>query len=143
MKKFNDITGCIQEINLNINDGFKIFLLEGDLSSGKTYLVQQFFNKFKNKHGDLEHREEKVTSPSFTFINQYFCHNLDIFHYDLYLKNDLDSKIILIDNLTKEGIHFIEWGDLILKAKLENLGFKVLLIRINIIDQNRIYIFEF
>ncbi|RDU63581.1 tRNA (adenosine(37)-N6)-threonylcarbamoyltransferase complex ATPase subunit type 1 TsaE [Helicobacter didelphidarum] len=108
-----------------------IFLLNAEVGGGKTYLV----NEYVKTKGITE-----SSSPSFAFIHEY---EKKIFHYDLYLKNDIHAKTKLLESLILDGIHFVEWGDFFLLEKLQNLGFFVVLIQITNTQDNNARIYDF
>ena len=75
----------------------KIFLLRGELASGKTTLVKYFAAQFGIKD---------TSSPTFSVMNNYA--DL-IYHYDIYQKPALEFlQSGLADNFAAPGFHFIE-----------------------------------
>ena len=106
-----------------------IVLLQGDLASGKTTLVQSYVELFD--------KTEKVTSPTFSLQTIY---SNNIYHYDIY--NTTLSDFIslgLLEEFEKDGIHFVEWGDNQLKKILKEYGFETIVIKINKLDNKREY----
>lgn len=85
-----------------------VILLEGDLGSGKTTLVQGI--------GEGLGITEAIASPTFTLINEYTQGRLPLYHLDLYR---LQPKEVAALNLESywEGMEFplgivaIEWAD--------------------------------
>ncbi len=85
-----------------------VILLEGDLGSGKTTLVQGI--------GEGLGITEAISSPTFTLINEYTEGRLPLYHLDLYR---LQPKEVAALNLESywEGMEFplgivaIEWAD--------------------------------
>ena len=57
-------------------------------------------------------------------------YNNEIFHYDLYLKNDEYAMMRLYESLANKGLHFIEWGSETLYLQLQNMGFSCILLEI-------------
>lgn len=104
---------------------YKIFLLEGDLGSGKTTFVKGFVEALKCK--------EDVTSPTFTIVQEYDCRK-KIYHIDLYRLHSISEIIdIGIDDYLESGEYvFIEWGD----HYKRNINEKYLTIRFYMIDLN-------
>ncbi len=104
-----------------------VVLLRGDLATGKTTLVKAIV-----KAMDIE---ESVTSPTFSLQQ---CYGEKIYHYDLY-NHGLDHFISLgmLEELEKEGLHFVEWGDEALQELLEDAGISVALIEIEKVADNK------
>lgn len=118
----------IYDIDKLLNDD-AVVILKGDLASGKTTLVKEFA-KFR----DIK---DSVTSPTFSLQQVY---DNKIFHYDLYNKG-LDNFISLgmLEELEKDGVHFLEWADENLFNFLNNAGFDVFFIKINKLNNQREY----
>jgi tRNA threonylcarbamoyladenosine biosynthesis protein TsaE len=87
-----------------------IVCLEGDLGAGKTHFVKGMASQF-----GIE--KDKVSSPTFTLINEYEA-DIPIFHFDCYrLKNEDEALEIGIEEyLFGDGVSVIEWS-----SKIENL----------------------
>lgn len=111
-----------------------IIILNGDLASGKTTLVQEI----ARFHGVLQ----SVNSPTFSIMQSYKMKNSKtLFHYDIYqggteklLQNGLFENII-----QEDGLHLIEWGDDILISKLKQYNLPVLIIKISPTNKARKY----
>jgi tRNA threonylcarbamoyladenosine biosynthesis protein TsaE len=83
-----------------------IIFLEGDLGSGKTFLVQNIC-KYWNVKDD-------ITSPTFTIIQNY-SGNYMVNHIDLYRiekQNELD-QLGWEDMLYSDAVTFVEWPQII------------------------------
>jgi len=99
----------------------KIWLFSGEIGAGKTTLIQQICQFYGIT--------EKVTSPTYSLINQYKLDQGILYHLDLYRLNSLEEVIDIgiEDLLYGESYCLIEWPDLIspllpeevLKIKLE------------------------
>jgi len=78
-----------------------VVILKGDLAAGKTTLVKAVVKALGGS--------DEVTSPTFS-LQQVYDNN--IYHYDLY-NHGLEHFISLgmLEELEKEGLHFVEWGD--------------------------------
>ena len=113
-----EVIDCIKKSNK------KIILLSGTLGSGKTTLVKEFVKSF-----DIN---ENVTSPTFAIQNRYG----DIYHYDVYQKKDEFFSLGMMEELEKEGFHFIEWGEEI-EDILKSFGFDYLKINISLKGNKR------
>jgi len=112
-KELKKIIECIKKSNK------KIILLNGTLGSGKTTLVKEFL---KN-----EGIKGEATSPTFSIQNRYN----NIYHYDIYQKRDEFLSLGMLEELEKEGYHFIEWGEEI-EEYLKMYGFEYLKINITL-----------
>ncbi|MBZ7961453.1 tRNA (adenosine(37)-N6)-threonylcarbamoyltransferase complex ATPase subunit type 1 TsaE [Campylobacter molothri] len=109
-----------------------VVLLQGDLASGKTSLVQAWI-KFLNL-------SDQVTSPTFSIMQKYQNENICIYHYDIY-QEGLEGllKNGLFDNLFEEGLHLVEWGDEQLKEKLFQFGILSTVVKISVEKNKRKY----
>jgi tRNA threonylcarbamoyladenosine biosynthesis protein TsaE len=104
-----------------LRSGKRIFILTGPLGAGKTRFVQEF--------GRLIGVGEPITSPTFSIQNIYRGEP-PLYHYDLYQKGvDHFLELGLIEELEREGFHFLEWGEG-LQPILEGFGFPVGVIEI-------------
>lgn len=106
-----------------------IFILRGDLASGKTTLVKNIVKSLG--------LNDLVTSPTFSLQAIY---SNKIYHYDVYNKT-LSEFISLgmIEEFEKEGIHFVEWGDEELEEILNEYGYKVIVVEIEKKENRRLY----
>ena len=107
-----------------------VVVLRGDLAAGKTTFVKAIAKELGEK--------EDVTSPTFSLQQ---CYGSNIYHYDIY-NHGLEHFISLgmLEELEKEGLHFIEWGDDTLIELLESVGIDVMSIDIKkISDKAREY----
>jgi len=97
--KLDELHILVDDVVKNFKDG--VVVLRGDLASGKTTLVKEVVKKL-GFDGD-------VTSPTFSLQQ---CYSDKIFHYDIY-NHGLEHFISLgmLEELDKEGLHFVEWGD--------------------------------
>ena len=97
---------------LDLKNQRGIYLLKGDLASGKTTLVKAMVQYLGNS--------SVVTSPTFLLAQDY---GGEIYHYDIYQKNLEELlEIGFLEELEKEGWHFIEWGDEKLAKILKQIG---------------------
>ena len=88
-----------------------ILLLEGDLGSGKTSLVQGI--------GQGLGMTEAIVSPTFTLINEYHGGRVPLYHFDLYRLqphqvSDLDVELYWEGVEVPPGIVAMEWSDRLL-----------------------------
>jgi tRNA threonylcarbamoyladenosine biosynthesis protein TsaE len=122
------LTVLVDDISENFKSG--VVILKGDLASGKTTLTKEMVKKLGSS--------DDVTSPTFSLQQ---CYGDKIFHYDLY-NHGLEHFISLgmLEELDKEGIHFVEWGSDELEEILVNAGINTLVIEIDkILDNMREY----
>ncbi len=82
-----------------------IFVLAGDLGTGKTVWVQGFARGLGV--GD------QVTSPTFTLVRPYRGRVLTLLHADLYRLDNLReiNDLDLLEQLEGRAVACIEWGD--------------------------------
>ena len=116
VKDIDDLKEVIECIE---KSGKNIILLNGTLGSGKTTLVKEFL-KYKNI-------KDNATSPTFSIQNRYE----DIYHYDVYQKKNEFLSLGMLEELEKNGYHFIEWGEEI-EDILKMYGFDYLKINIKL-----------
>jgi len=80
-----------------------VFLLEGDLGTGKTTLVRGFCRA----DGYIG-----VRSPSFTLVNRYSCGEKTVVHSDLYRLSSVDPTELDVESyLDDRSVLFVEWAD--------------------------------
>jgi len=98
----------VVEAVINLMDkGYKIFLLSGDLGSGKTTLVQSVVRQLGV--------DESVSSPTFSLINAYESSRVGvIYHMDFYrLEKAADLVQIGLEEYLESGQPcFIEWPEI-------------------------------
>ena len=122
----------VRELVQNVREG--IVILQGDLAAGKTTLVKAVVK--------AKGIADIVTSPTFSLQQSY---GDKIFHYDLY-NHGLEHFISLgmLEELDKEGLHFVEWGDDSLIEILNSAGMPSTLIKIKkVSDTEREYEVEY
>ena len=130
--KEDNLLPIVSKFGRKIDRG--VVILKGDLAAGKTTLVKAIV-KFLGV-------EDSVTSPTFSLQQVY---GDKIFHYDLY-NHGLDHFISLgmLEELEKEGIHLIEWGDDALIEILEDAEIPTTVIEIEkVSDDEREYRVEY
>jgi tRNA threonylcarbamoyladenosine biosynthesis protein TsaE len=114
----------VEEISDKFQNG--VIILRGNLAAGKTTFV-----KALALHLGIE---DNVTSPTFSLQQ---CYGDEIFHYDIY-NHGIDHFISLgmLEELDKDGLHLVEWGDDKLVEILDSAGIKTLTITIEKLDDN-------
>ena len=85
-----------------------VILLEGDLGSGKTTLVQGI--------GEGLGIQETIDSPTFTLINEYLEGRLPLYHVDLYRLQMKEAASLYLEAYWQGvefplGIMAIEWAE--------------------------------
>ncbi len=97
--KLDNLLPLVSKFGRKISGG--VVILKGDLAAGKTTLVKAVVNAMGI--------EDEVTSPTFSLQQVY---GGKIYHYDMY-NHGLEHFLSLgmLEELEKEGIHFVEWGD--------------------------------
>ena len=116
--KLDQLDTIADEITKKFKSG--VVILMGDLAAGKTTLVKAVVKKLG--------LNDEVTSPTFSLQH---CYGDKVFHYDIYNKG-LNNFISLgmLEELEKDGLHLVEWGDDKLKDILTSAGFDVMIIEI-------------
>lgn len=109
-----------------------VVLLQGDLASGKTSLVQAWV-KFLGL-------DVRVDSPTFSTMQKYENHDICIYHYDIY-QEGLEGLLAngLFENFFEKGLHLVEWGGENLKKTLMKFGISAIQIKISVKDNKRKY----
>ena len=122
--KLDDLRPIITKFDKKITEG--VVILKGDLAAGKTTLVKAVVKALGIS--------DEVTSPTFSLQQMY---GDKIFHYDLY-NHGLEHFISLgmLEELDKEGLHFVEWGDDKLLNILVNAGISTVVIEIEKVSNN-------
>jgi tRNA threonylcarbamoyladenosine biosynthesis protein TsaE len=97
--KVDNLQPVVSKFGRKIQNG--VIILKGDLAAGKTTLVKAVVKALGI--------DDEVTSPTFSLQQ---CYGDKIYHYDMYNRG-LDHFISLgmLEELDKEGLHFVEWGD--------------------------------
>ncbi len=99
-------------------------LLEGPIGAGKSCLARAFIRA-------LCGAEEEVPSPTFTLVQVYETHGVEIWHADLYRLTHPDEVWELgLDDAFHKAICLVEWPDRLgrhqphgaLRLRLESLG---------------------
>ncbi len=116
--KRKELAPFAKEFIRNFTNG--VVILQGDLAAGKTTFVKE-----TAKALDCT---EDVTSPTFSLQQ---CYGTSFFHYDIY-NHGLQHFISLgmLEELEKEGLHFIEWGnddlvDILVAAGIDTITIKI------------------
>lgn len=85
----------------------------GELGSGKTKFTEGILKYFG--------KDDEISSPTFTIVNEYNTENLNIYHFDVYRLEDEDEFYSIGgEEYFDKGICLIEWGEKILSALPKN-----------------------
>ena len=114
--------------------GGRVVAFTGDLGAGKTAFVSGMARSLGV--------EERVTSPTFTIVNEYEGGRLPLFHFDMYRLGDADELFHIgwEDYLARGGICAVEWSENVAEA-IEPDAVRVSIVRGNG-DDDRIITIE-
>jgi tRNA threonylcarbamoyladenosine biosynthesis protein TsaE len=101
------LSEVVEVISGYIKSGYKVFLLSGDLGSGKTALTQSLYKQLGVS--------EPITSPTFSLVNEYRLPSGElVYHMDLYrLEKQEDLVQIGFEEYLDSGqLCLIEWPEL-------------------------------
>ena len=126
-KTIDEIKEVAHAVLSQINHG--VVILQGELAAGKTTLVKAI--------ASLLGVNEGVTSPTFSLQQ---CYDNKLYHYDIYNQGiEQFMGLGLFEELEKEGLHLIEWGDDQLIELVSQAGFTLLKIEITKKEDSRCY----
>lgn len=85
--------------------GGTVVAFTGDLGAGKTAFVSGMAEGLGI--------EERVTSPTFTIVNEYEGGRLPLFHFDMYRLGSADELFHIgwEDYLARNGVCAVEWSE--------------------------------
>ena len=91
-------------------DAGRVVAFTGDLGAGKTAFVSGMARALGV--------EERVTSPTFTIVNEYEGGRLPLFHFDMYRLGDANELFHIgwEDYLARGGICAVEWSENVAEA---------------------------
>jgi len=117
--RLDELSTLVKDINNKFSSG--VIILQGDLAAGKTTFVKEMVKFLGIK--------DEVTSPTFSLQQ---CYSNDIFHYDMY-NHGLEHFIALgmLEELDKDGLHLVEWGDDELVNILSAAGISTAIVKIS------------
>ena len=103
-------------------DGGRVVAFTGDLGAGKTAFVSGMARALGV--------EERVTSPTFTIVNEYEGGRLPLFHFDMYRLDGADELFHIgwEDYLARGGVCAVEWGENVAEA-IEDGAVRVSMVR--------------
>jgi len=88
----------------------RVVAFTGDLGAGKTAFVSGMAKALGV--------EERVTSPTFTIVNEYEGGRLPLFHFDMYRLGSADELFHIgwEDYLARGGVCAVEWSENVAEA---------------------------
>jgi len=125
LKSEADYTEILKSV-FEISNERKIWLFTGDLGAGKTTMIQEILEFLGS--------DDKVTSPTFSLVNEYTYPNGKVYHMDLYrLKDPTEAMNIgLMEYIDSGSYCFIEWPE-VASSLFDEDSFKI---NIEILDLN-------
>ncbi len=87
-----------------------VIAFEGDLGAGKTAFTRGLAKGLGAR--------ERVTSPTYTVVNEYLSGRLPLFHFDMYRLGSADElwDIGWEDYLERGGVCAVEWSENVAQA---------------------------
>ena len=100
----------------------RVVAFTGDLGAGKTAFVSGMARALGV--------EERVTSPTFTIVNEYEGGRLPLFHFDMYRLDGADELFHIgwEDYLARGGVCAVEWSENVAEA-IEDGAVRVSIVR--------------
>ncbi|MCI9551531.1 MAG: tRNA (adenosine(37)-N6)-threonylcarbamoyltransferase complex ATPase subunit type 1 TsaE [Oscillospiraceae bacterium] len=100
----------------------RVVAFTGDLGAGKTAFVSGMARALGV--------EERVTSPTFTIVNEYEGGRLPLFHFDMYRLGGADELFHIgwEDYLSRGGVCAVEWSENVAEA-IEDGAVRVSIVR--------------
>ncbi|GAA3641756.1 tRNA (adenosine(37)-N6)-threonylcarbamoyltransferase complex ATPase subunit type 1 TsaE [Flavivirga jejuensis] len=101
--RLNDVENVATQLIKNVKT--KTLLFYGDMGVGKTTLIKTIV-KVLGSH-------DKVSSPTFSIVNEYQLNDDKIYHFDLYRIDDLEEayNFGIEDYVDSENWKLIEWPE--------------------------------
>jgi len=83
-----------------------VYILDGDLGTGKTEFVRGFTESLGGN--------AIVRSPSFSILNIYHTGSIDVYHFDFYRLSEVSEleELGFEDYIYSDGVCLVEWGSL-------------------------------
>ena len=100
----------------------RVVAFTGDLGAGKTAFVSGMARALGV--------EERVTSPTFTIVNEYEGGRLPLFHFDIFRRGGADELFHIgwEDYLSRGGVCAVEWSENVAEA-IEDGAVRVSIVR--------------
>ena len=99
-----DLEGAAKTL-INLSADHKIFVFYGDMGAGKTTFIKAICAELGV--------QDTVSSPTFSIVNEYSCHNGTIYHFDFYrIKSIQEAFDIGYEEYFYSGdLCLIEWPE--------------------------------
>lgn len=116
-RSYEDTFNLGKEFALKLKKG-DIVTLDGDLGAGKTAFVSGVANGLGLC--------DKVSSPTFTIVNEYRKGDIPLLHFDVYRLGDIDElyDIGWEDYINGDAVLIIEWADM-LKSEIQKEFYEI------------------
>lgn len=113
--KLEDLETVASEVLANANS--KYILFSGEMGAGKTTLIKELVKQLGSKN--------KVSSPTFSLVNEYEGEKNDIYHFDFYRIEDESEAYDMGFEDYLDDLHFvfIEWPEKISNLWPEHYSF--------------------
>lgn len=96
-----------------------VLAFQGDLGAGKTAFTRGLARGLG--------ASDRVTSPTYTIVNEYLSGRLPLFHFDMYRLESVDDlwDIGWEDYLERGGVCAVEWSENVAQAMENAIGIRI------------------
>jgi len=96
-----------------------VLAFQGDLGAGKTAFTRGLARGLG--------ASDRVTSPTYTIVNEYLSGRLPLFHFDMYRLESADDlwDIGWEDYLERGGVCAVEWSENVAQAMENAIGIRI------------------
>ena len=96
-----------------------VLAFEGDLGAGKTAFTRGLARGLG--------ADDRVTSPTYTIVNEYLSGRLPLFHFDMYRLESADDlwDIGWEDYLERGGVCAVEWSENVAQAMEDPIRIRI------------------
>ena len=105
-ESYEDTLNIAREFSKTLSPG-SLVTLDGDLGAGKTAFTTGLVS--------ILSPDTRVTSPTFTIVNEYRSGEIPVFHFDVYRLTSMDDlyDIGWDDYVLRNGIIIMEWASVV------------------------------